>query len=645
MRAVLDPVFKGQLDLLNTAEEREAYILSVLTNRSCSPLKWQEFTSRNFVQWLLSLRKHNGKPPGFGTLAGHRSALFNLYRDFKVTRSSELESGLQGHFKGLKRTTARAAQAGAAPVKPPGKDPLSFGMYVFLCKQFLMRGKSSEFISAQCIITLSWSLMCRISNSIDVKHTHIEWSEDALTVYWAWMKNDQAGENPRDPRHVYANPLQPEICPILALGMYWLCFEFSTESNKLFPGSKQDDRFNTTLGRVLESPAGKEELERRGLSASDLGSHSVRKGGTTYVSSGTTAAPSQSAICIRGGWSQGKVRDIYMRWEAAGDQYTGRTLSGLPTLSGDFGILPPFFSSSTPPELIKKVLGIGFLNLPDRLTRIAEFCLASLVFHRQWLIDNLPVNHRIFTTTLFRDPAMLIQLRDYVLCRPEKVGDPIRASGIPPHTVMIQKLDQVLKRLETVEERLGDVVDILPPRLRDIVVKELEDRAMVAGTITRDGMRQLLDDIGLPEVVARLGRLEQGGIPPPLPAPAASDAASGPTSQPTMFMWGGKFRRLPESFEFPSMTALSAWQLWCCGDASQRLPPFKQVEEVDFARKNARKRLSDLRLLMHAIDDQAKKADGWVQNPSTEQANEMYKKAMPALALFPEVSIFTLNVT
>jgi hypothetical protein len=32
------------------------------------------------------------------------------------------------------------------------------------------------------------------------------------------MKNDQSGERPRDPRHIYANPLMPEVCPILSLG-------------------------------------------------------------------------------------------------------------------------------------------------------------------------------------------------------------------------------------------------------------------------------------------------------------------------------------------------------------------------------------------------------------------------------------------
>jgi hypothetical protein len=39
-------------------------------------------------------------------------------------------------------------------------------------------------------------------------------------VFFAHMKNDQV-ENDRDPRHAYANPTMPEICPIAALG---ICF-------------------------------------------------------------------------------------------------------------------------------------------------------------------------------------------------------------------------------------------------------------------------------------------------------------------------------------------------------------------------------------------------------------------------------------
>ena len=47
----------------------------------------------------------------------------------------------------------------------------------------------------------------------------MEWKEDSLQIFFSQMKNDQMAEKPRDPRHVYANPLMPEICPILALAI------------------------------------------------------------------------------------------------------------------------------------------------------------------------------------------------------------------------------------------------------------------------------------------------------------------------------------------------------------------------------------------------------------------------------------------
>ena len=60
--------------------------------------------------------------------------------------------------------------------------------------------------------------MSRAGNWFSVCYDHMEWTEDALAIYFAHMKNDQCGERPRDPRHVYANPLMPEVCPVLCLG-------------------------------------------------------------------------------------------------------------------------------------------------------------------------------------------------------------------------------------------------------------------------------------------------------------------------------------------------------------------------------------------------------------------------------------------
>ena len=113
------------------------------------------------------------------------------------------------------------------------------------------------------------------------------------------MKNDQMGLRPRDPRHIYANPLMPEICPILSIGIYWLTYGFiGSNSNSLFPGgSRQDDRFRKILELLVTNDDSiARELESRGIRLTDLGTHSMRKGDATHAASGSTMAPSAIAI-------------------------------------------------------------------------------------------------------------------------------------------------------------------------------------------------------------------------------------------------------------------------------------------------------------------------------------------------------------
>ncbi|ETK72455.1 hypothetical protein F441_20896 [Phytophthora nicotianae CJ01A1] len=156
------------------------------------------------------------------------------------------------------------------------------------------------------------------------------------------MKYDQGNDRPRDPRHVYANPLQPSVCPILALAIYWATSTFDVD-NRLFPGSDQYDRFRKRLYRLLEDEMVSVELKRRGVNPSDLGTHSMRKGAATYCASGSTACPSSTAVHLRAGWSLGGVQNTYLRYEAAGDMHVGRTVAGLLTNSCEFAILPPHF--------------------------------------------------------------------------------------------------------------------------------------------------------------------------------------------------------------------------------------------------------------------------------------------------------------
>ena len=67
------------------------------------PIFFDLLSAKVFMTWLLSLRKKNGDTYASSSYNSHRAALFNLYRDFGATMSTELESELKNHYKGLKR--------------------------------------------------------------------------------------------------------------------------------------------------------------------------------------------------------------------------------------------------------------------------------------------------------------------------------------------------------------------------------------------------------------------------------------------------------------------------------------------------------------------------------------------------------------
>ncbi|ETL94245.1 hypothetical protein L917_07751 [Phytophthora nicotianae] len=143
--------------------------------------------------------------------------------------------------------------------------------------------------------------MSRSANTVSLCYNHMEWGEDALKGFFAHMKNDQRGTRPRDPRHIYAIPPMPEVCPVFAIGLYRMVYGVDSNVIQVFPGNDQYDRFRKTLRRVLESAGLKNELDRVGVRCGDIGTHSMRKEAATYCSSGSTACPSAIAVHLRTG--------------------------------------------------------------------------------------------------------------------------------------------------------------------------------------------------------------------------------------------------------------------------------------------------------------------------------------------------------
>ena len=155
--------------------------------------------------------------------------------------------------------------------------------------------------------------------------------------------------------HVYATPAKPATCPVLALATYLfsnpgltdMCGDVdgnkSGSSGRLFPGGDQYGRFMACLHRVIENNL--EVFLLLGIKPGDLGSHSARKGASSFASAGSTVSPPMVSICLRAMWSMGPVKERYLQYEKAGDQYLRRVVSGLDVNDVSFAISPPYFES------------------------------------------------------------------------------------------------------------------------------------------------------------------------------------------------------------------------------------------------------------------------------------------------------------
>jgi hypothetical protein len=288
------------------------------------------------------------------------------------------------------------------------------------------------------------------------------WRNDALGIYFAHMKNDKYGEQPRDRRHIYANPLMPQVCPILAIELYFLCIsvELGDDDLKLFPGSNQYDRFRRVLVRLLQSERAGQELEARGMNGDNFGTHSMRKGASTFVASGSTAFPPPTAVHLRAGWTLGGIQDTYFRYKSAGDMYVGRTVCGLPLDRAEFAILPTMFTGNYEADL-NCALEMCVPTLPNNIKTVMKFGVASIVYHRSFLVETLPLNHQIFQTPLFRDSDLFNRLASNVFCRLPNVGDTLSSTGVSPHVSILRTLQGFLNQFT----EITCTVQSIPPEV------------------------------------------------------------------------------------------------------------------------------------------------------------------------------------
>ena len=454
----------------------------------------------------------------FSCMQGYRSALLWLYQEKGIVIGSDTLLWLNNFTSGYKKTIADKKSRGVMSISE-GKSPLSFHGYKKI-SEFMMKLAPesrnhpwSEVIFSWSYMTLSWNLMARAESVGNIMLQHLDWRDDSLLVTFAKHKGDQTGEGMSNEKHIYANPLQPEICPILALAVYVFCTprSASTFRQQLYLGMDSPHRFSRILQRVLTSiPEGVSIGSRR----EDIGTHSNRKGSASYA----LDFPDISAVqCyLRAGWSLGNVPDRYIVAGTGGDQLIGRAVSGLPLNDSGFSILPPHFSEED--SLLLHNLGwenvlSGYNNYPSSFKRVIPFLFASIVYHYNWLKENLcmehPVRSSAIVTSAIHINNTLSTLYDFfrekvIVCcwKCDKTG--MIASGIPPNLKTAIEVNNLTKELATLrnetENLISDAVakmiscvDHVPESVKNTLLDNFRIEGLQA--ITRSDISAMMQEL------------------------------------------------------------------------------------------------------------------------------------------------------
>lgn len=433
--------------------------------------------------------------------------------------------------------------------------------------------------------------MSRADSVNHIMLQHMEWGGDALIITEHGGKADQKDESNYG-KHIYANPLQPAICPILALAVHIFCSGYRPPNGRqqLFIGTNSKDRFSHLLTETVANLS-EAEAKQLGCLQEDVGMHSERKGSGTYCL-GQVGGPTPVSVFLRMGQSLGTLKDRYIFACEGADQLCGRMVCGLPYSDEEFGILPPHFSPQHLELMTSQFWGEivdGYDNYPESFKTIFPFLLASLIHHETFLRANLPTQHPLWSQRVFIANRHLSTLRNNTLtgigaCKVTGM----KATGIPPHLAIATKVreltEAVLSLRELMTSLLEGLAQSLPTVISTKVSEELRQNFVINGiaplTIRDIDVRMAEQRNDFRALIMELMESSRGST-----AAISSSGPSGSTEDESWWkVWnwndGTMAHFVPPNWRFPTgITVKSLWDLWYHGDRSVGIRPFKLLKK------------------------------------------------------------------
>ncbi|KAL7490459.1 hypothetical protein ACHAWT_000047, partial [Skeletonema menzelii] len=424
-----------------------------------------------------------------------------------------------------------------------------------------------------------------------------------------------------------STPDCPATCPVLAMAHYIFSFpgtfsgleEDGAEKMRLFPGTRQYDRFMYCLHEIIDKYTGLDDegmpklLTNMGIEKGDLGSHSARKGACSFVASGSTASPPIVAICLRACWSLGPVKERYLHYEAGGDQYCGQVVSGRNMLTVEFAKTPPYFHADEYEKrriasLIRSYMTNGD-KLPATRLHLLQFLLASLCYHHETLNSTLHPKNQLRSSVFFNSiPPEIVKLAEVRLPWNKVSGITPNVTGQPTHISIMVSMVSLEKKIDEQSDR------IIKSFTEQLDQRHIGSQSYLEGNRIIETINEKFATL-----LAHSRSLTLGGQ-------AGVEAACGNTSAggndnsfvevesgrnlPFRFRLflraDGSFSRLPEKYVMPTMGLAGLITSWHCGDPKEKIVPFKLLKPHEIKGTGMKKSAcSDMKKMMDLVHEAA----------------------------------------
>ncbi|KAJ1406964.1 hypothetical protein B484DRAFT_307516, partial [Ochromonadaceae sp. CCMP2298] len=297
-----------------------------------------------------------------------------------------------------------------------GKQALMNAGYVMLAKLLLRFDPRTRKVGAQAsTASFAWTFF------------HIGWQDNSLVIQEQGHKGDQTGSD-KFWNHIFANPLQPKVCPVLALAVL------------VFAGPPRAATGRQQLFMVLYSLT-EQDKQTLGQEREDLGPYSLRKGSASYCL-GQVNAANPVTVQLRMGHGLGKWREIVD----------------------------------------------GYDNYPDGFKTCFPYLLASLIYHELYLREFLYDAHPLWNSRVFANNSHLHALRadGAILLGVDICPDTwLRATGIPTHLAIADKITKLIEESQAMQRDTlamwGEIFDRLPNEVALAVGGHLRTHFQVTG--------------------------------------------------------------------------------------------------------------------------------------------------------------------